>query len=153
MKKMSKSILGVTLLEVMLVLAIAAMVIVMSVRYYQSATANQQANSLMQQIQGITAAADGLAQGTGSYTGVTGAAVAPLLPGGSTSGLKTPWGTTITVTGAATSYTVSIPGVPYNVCPLVVSQLAGNKKFSTVTPTTCSPTAASTVGYIYNPSL
>lgn len=152
MKKMSKSILGVTLLEVMLVLAIAAMVIVMSVRYYQSATANQQANSLMQQIQGITAAADGLAQGSGSYSAVDGAAVAQLMPGGATSGLKTPWGTTITITGGLSTYTVSIPTVPANVCPLIVSQLAGNKKFTSVTPATCNATGASTVGYIYNPA-
>ena len=80
MKRFAKSMLGVTLLEIMLVLAIAAMIIVMSVRYYQSASASQQVNAVLQQIQGITAAADGLAQATGSYSAanVSSTTLAPL---------------------------------------------------------------------------
>ncbi len=42
------SVLGVTLLEIMLVLAIAAMVVVMSIRYYQAARASQQANDVLE---------------------------------------------------------------------------------------------------------
>jgi type II secretory pathway component PulJ len=49
MKKQARSILGVTLLEIMLVLAVAAMIIIMSVRYYESANSSQQANATLQQ--------------------------------------------------------------------------------------------------------
>lgn len=153
MKRFNKSMLGVTLLEIMLVLAIAAMVIVMSVRYYQSASSSQQANSILQQIQGITAAADGLAQASGSYA--TGAVdntnLAPLMPGG-TNAFITPWGTDITVDGATgTTYNVSIADAPSGVCPLVVSKLATNNHYQSLTPATAADcgTTATTISYTY----
>ena len=150
MKKISKSILGVTLLEVMLVLAIAAMVIVMSVRYYQSASANQQATSIVQQIQGIISAADSVAQAgaSPSYTLVTVAAITPLMPGGV---LTTLWpGGVISIpTTTATSYTVRFTLMPKTVCPLVRAQLAANTKFSALT--TCSTTGVTTFNYTYTP--
>ena len=61
---------GVTLLEIMLVLAIAAMIIVMSVRYYQSTTNAQQANAFVAQMQAIAAAMDQLAESTHSYKNI-----------------------------------------------------------------------------------
>lgn len=128
MKKLIKVMRGVTLLEVMLVLAIAAMIIVMSVRYYQSATSNQQANAVMGQVQAIVAAADQLAQATGSYQGNLGD-LPSLLP---QNGLQTPWGQAITVTATGTStYTIQIDAVPVGVCPLVRSKLLANAHFST----------------------
>lgn len=154
MKSFAKSMLGVTLLEIMLVLAVAAMIIVMSVRYYQSATASQQANAVMQQIQAITAAADGLSQATGSYlaAGVSATSLAPLLPGGANA-LLTPWGTTITIgTATASTYLVTIPGTPSGVCPLVVSKLATNNHYAGLAPATaagCSATAATSISYTY----
>ena len=157
MKQVFKSIStrGVTLLEVMLVLAVAAMIILMSVRYYQSATASQQANAALQQIQGITAAADSLAQASGSYSagGVSTTSLAPLLPGGTTNAFTTPWGTTITITAVgASSYTVSLPGTPSGVCPLLTSKLRQNVHYSTVTPATCTTSAAAVVyTYLANP--
>jgi len=39
----------------------------MSIRYYQTATASEQVNTVMEQLQAITAAADNLAQASGSY--------------------------------------------------------------------------------------
>lgn len=149
MKKMMKSVLGVTLLEIMLVLAIAAMIIVMSVRYYQSASANQQANTVMQMIQGITAAADGLAQGTGTYTTVTSANVTPLMPNNS---LSTPWGATVTISnGTASTYTVSFPSTPAAVCRSVSSKLASNAKFTTVTAAaTCGTSGSVAFSYTYD---
>lgn len=154
MKRFAKSMLGVTLLEIMLVLAIAAMIIVMSVRYYQSASASQQANAVLQQIQGITAAADGLAQATGSYSAanVSSTTLAPLVPGGSVSGFITPWGTTIAISSVgASSYNVSLGLTPSGVCPLIVSKLVTNNHYQ-MTPSTaagCSSSAATTVSYIY----
>lgn len=157
-KRSFRSTLGVTLLEVMLVLAIAAMIIVMSVRYYQSASSSQQANSVLQQVQGIVAAADSLAQAQGSYAAVnvSNTTLAPLLPGGA---FTTPWGESIEVAGASeTSFTINLGGVPSGVCPLLYSKLATNNHFSIggtppVDPTSCDAGAATatTLTYTSNP--
>ena len=151
MKRFTKSMSGVTLLEIMLVLAIAAMIIVMSVRYYQSANASQQATAALGQLQAITAAADGLAQGSGSYvTGnVSSATVGPLLPGGPQGGLMTPWGTTIDISASAPDkYTVAIPTVPYSVCPLLYAKLAANPHIGT-SVTACGGAGATNMNYTY----
>ena len=149
MKKFTKSVLGVTLLEIMLVLAIAAMIIVMSVRYYQSATANQQANAALQMIQGITAAADSLAQASGSYqSAVTDTSIQSLMPNNS---MLLPWGTTITVSGQSpTTYQVSLASTPAAVCVLLKSRLGSSAKYLSagVTANTC--TTVSTFSYTYD---
>lgn len=133
---------GVTLLEIMLVLAVAAMIIVMSVRYYQSATANQQANAVLQEIQAITAIADGVAQGNTRYSAVTQSSISQLMPNQS---LATPWGSTITVkSGNASSYSVSIPNAPTAVCNQIPPRLQTNAKFSGAT---CSN---NTISYTYD---
>jgi type II secretory pathway pseudopilin PulG len=148
MKKFVKSVLGVTLLEVMLVLAIAAMIIVMSVRYYQSANASQQTNSILAQITAIVSAADSLSQSTGSYAGVTTTTITSVVPANS---MTTPWGTDITISAQATSsFTVQIPTVPTNVCPLMVARLQANAHFTNITACGNAPTTVSTT-YIANP--
>lgn len=131
MKRFSKSSMqGVTLLEIMLVLAIAAMIIVMSIRYYQSATSSQQANTVLEQIQAITAAADNLAQATGSYkaANVSTASIQALVPQNS---MTAPWGGAITIgTVNDSSYQVQIVGTPTAVCPLLLSRLNANNHFA-----------------------
>ena len=156
MKRSVKSILGVTLLEVMLVLAIAAMIIVMSVRYYQTATAGQQANAMMEQIQAIVAAADGLAQASGSYSSVTTSNLTKLLPGGS---FTTPWGSPIVVTPSPTYILIASTGViPVGVCPLLYEKLSTNNHYSTQSTTTaftvggCTSSSTLSVYYIANPT-
>jgi type II secretory pathway pseudopilin PulG len=137
MKQFRKSMLGVTLLEIMLVLAIAAMVIVMSIRYYQSATSSQQANSALAQIQSITAAADSIAQGAGGYTTSTISAsnISPLLP---KNGLVTPWNGGVAFSNiTATKYTVTLSNTPAAVCPILKTKLAVNSHYD-VTATTCT---------------
>ena len=160
---MCSLVLGLTLLEVMLVLAIAAMIIVMSVRYYQSATASQQANAVMEQIQAIVSAADNLAEATGGYSTITKSALAPLVPGGT---FTTPWGTPITVgpSGGNGSNVLGITAtggpIPSGVCPLLYEKLSTNKYYSTTNGTsiafsvnnlsTC--TSGLVVYYILNPN-
>lgn len=132
MKQIAK-LLGVTLLEVMLVLAVAAMIIVMSIRYYQTANSNQQVNGLLQMSQGIAAAADGLAQKDGSFSNstVTSTNIQALLPNNS---FGTPWGTTAKfATVDATSYNVTFPSTPQAVCIQASSRLSSNPKFVNVT--------------------
>jgi type II secretory pathway pseudopilin PulG len=144
MKKFAKSVLGVTLLEIMLVLAIAAMIIVMSVRYYQSATANQQANAALEMIQGITASADSLAQAKGTYSSVNASNIQALMPNTS---MLLPWGTAITISSGTTTYAVSLTSTPAAVCTLLSSRLGSSKKYTSVT-STC--TSAGTFSYTYD---
>jgi type II secretory pathway pseudopilin PulG len=158
LKRVANSVLGVTLLEIMLVLAIAAMIIVMSIRYYQSATTSQQTNTVMEQLMSIVSAADNLAQSTGSYSasGVSNATLTPLLPGGT---FTTPWGTPIEITATANTLTIPIGNVPTGVCPLLYSKLGTNNHYSsaieTPTPFTASSCTGvstdSTIYYIVNP--
>jgi type II secretory pathway pseudopilin PulG len=143
MKNTFKKMAGVTLLEVMLVLAIAAMIIVMSVRYYQSATSNQQANTVLGQVQSIVAAADQMAQSTGAYTtannggAMTTASIQTLLPA---AGLMTPWGQAITIGNVTSSaYTITLPTTPATVCALVRSKVIANNHFTGTAPTACDP--------------
>jgi type II secretory pathway pseudopilin PulG len=130
MKRALKSMLGVTLLEIMLVLAIAAMIIVMSVRYYQSAGSAAQANTVLAQLQAISAAAENLAQATGNYqtAGISNGTVQPLLPA---NGLATPWGTTITVSATASNiWTATIPSTPASQCGLIRAKITANSRFT-----------------------
>jgi len=149
MKKLFR-MLGVTLLEVMLVLAIAAMIIVMSIRYYQSATAAQNANTVLSLIQGIVSSADSLASATGSYSGgsVNTATITNLMPGNS---MTTPWGASVSISATdATGYTVEISSTPANVCPLVAQRLKANTHYTNIA--TCGTTAAVlSFKYISNP--
>jgi type II secretory pathway pseudopilin PulG len=134
MKRVIKSILGVTLLEIMLVLAIASMIILMSVRYYKSATASQQATALLEQIQVITAAGDSLALGSTGYSAVTTANLQNAL-GGSTQ-LNTPWGAITVSASTATTYTIAFPAtLPTDVCTSVETQLSASPKYTAVTCT------------------
>ena len=128
MKRNFKSIAGVTLLEIMLVLAIAAMIVVMSVKYYQTATAQEQINTSMDEIQAIAVAADNMEQATGSYSGVgTNSGFTSLLP---SKALITPWGAKITVSGSASSYTVSFATMPSSTCPSFSTRLQANSHYS-----------------------
>lgn len=147
MKKTMKVMLGVTLLEIMLVLAIAAMIIVMSIRYYQSASSSQQTNTIMEQVQAIVAAADSLAQASGSYSQAGLSANLPtLLP---TNAMNAPWGGTMTITSiTASSYTINIPSPPAAVCLLLVARLRVNNHFI---PGTCTTGSPLTLRYVANP--
>lgn len=132
MKRTLKQMQGATLLEVMLVLAIAAMIIVMSIRYYQTAQNNQSVNTAMAQVQAIVAAADGLAQGAGIYTGiVTTTALTTVL---TANGMTTPWGSAITVTAAAANtFAIAFANTPAALCPLLINKLTVSTRFTGVT--------------------
>lgn len=149
MKRSFKAILGVTLLEIMLVLAIAAMVIVMSIRYYQSASSSQQTNMIIQQIQGIISAVDGVTQGTGTYQSVNNSTISAILPA---TGLTAPWGGAITVNGvSATTFTIAIANVPSQVCPLLVGKLTSTNAHLTLSSGACpAGTGTTSLTYTYN---
>ena len=141
MKGRIKSVYGVTLLEIMLVLAIAAMIIVMSVRYYQSAQASSQANAFVSQVQAIASAAENLAQGSGTFP--TSASLSPLLPPNTLT--FTPWGSAVTYGATTTGFTLGFTGPGASTCALITAKLLSSNQFST--GTTCAPSASSTVTY------
>ena len=142
MKRLHKIMLGATLLEIMLVLAIAAMIIIMSVRYYQSASVTSQTNAVLSQIQAIAAAADNIAQSSNTYTAATKTALEAIL---STSAFTSPWGTTISYVPSTNTYAVSIASTPAGVCPLITPKLQENNHFTSV-----SCTGGGALSYTYS---
>lgn len=142
MKRFSKSMQGVTLLEIMLVLAIAAMIIVMSVRYYQSAQASSQANAFVAQVQAIASAAENLAQGAGAFP--TSAAIASVVT--TNTATVSPWGGTMKYSpSGATGFGITYAGPNAGTCALINAKLAVSTQFS---GSTCTANASSTVTYV-----
>lgn len=129
--KSLKTVVGVTLLEILLVLAISASIILMSVRYYGSATSSLQANSILEQIQALTATIDNYSAGM-SYSSISTGFVEGLMPSHS---LRTPWGTKISIDGVKpSSYNVTLPQTPQAICALIRSKLQSNNHYKVTTP-------------------
>lgn len=130
MKRSSKSVLGVTLLEIMLVLAVAAMVIVMSIRYYRNATNAQRANTVLEQMQAIMAAAENLSQGASGFAAATTNNVKAIV---GSANMTLPWNTSasVSVNGAnATYYSIVFAGLDPAICTGVAVQLTQNPRVS-----------------------
>jgi Tfp pilus assembly protein PilE len=139
MKHLIKAAVGVTLLEIMLVLAVAAMIVVMSIRYYQAAQTSQKANLALSEAQAIMAAMDnlGVSAGYGGVTQTNLSAVAGSL------NMKTPNGGSVVLgTVTATTYTITMP-LTAATCPSVSAKLQGNSKITA----TCS---GNNLAFTYN---
>lgn len=135
MNRFAKSMLGVTLLEIMLVLAIAAMIVVLSIRYYQSATTSQQSNAALSQVQAVMAAMDNLGM-SGGYASATTAQVSAIV---GANNMVTPTGGTIVLGGnpTATTYSVIVPLSP-GICTSVAAKLSNTVTNPKVTGATCN---------------
>ncbi len=139
MKRSFKLALGVTLLEIMLVLAIAAMVVVMSIRYYQSASTNQKVAATLNAATAIMAAGENYLSSTGSFTGIVDASITPYMPGGVMP--VSPWGggsLSVTAGGGGATYSINVPGLTAGgtgqaVCAQINQLLLKNSKMSMVT--------------------
>jgi Tfp pilus assembly major pilin PilA len=146
MKKSPQAMLGVTLLEIMLVLAIAAMVIVMSIRYYQSAANNQKIAAGLNTITAVVSAGESYLA-SGPSTGLTALSNGVLSPylGGSMP--ASPWGGAVTVSGvSSTSYTVSMPvSKDAVVCTQLIAMISQNSKLNSPAPTCAAGTLTVTV--------
>ncbi len=132
MKQSFKSARGVTLLEIMLVLAIAAMVVVMSIRYYQTASLNQKVASTMNNIVGVVAAGESYFSATNSASGISSTTLAPYMPGSAMP--NSAWGGLMTATGSASvtnQFTIDVPNVPAAGCSQIKNLLSSNSKLST----------------------
>ena len=132
MIRSTRTILGATLLEVMLVLSIIALIILMSVRYYQATSNASQTQQVLALIQAITASADNLAMGSATgYSQNATASNITSLAGASV--LVSPWGGTVSISGQTpTSYAVNIPGAPGPVCTNVTNKLKTNTKYTSL---------------------
>jgi Tfp pilus assembly protein PilE len=129
MKRLIKSIAGVTLLEIMLVLAIASMVIVMSIRYYQNASTNAKINVVVDHVTGVVAAAESYLASSGTFSGSTATNLLPYLPGGSMP--NSPWGGAMTyAAGGANMYTLVVPSISSSACTTLTGLLGSNTKFA-----------------------
>jgi Tfp pilus assembly major pilin PilA len=132
MLKHRQAIAGVTLLEIMLVLAIASMVIIMSVRYYQSASLNQKINAAVDGVTGIVAAAESYLASTGSngaLSGISSGQLIAYLPNGVMP--SSPWGGALTIgSGSTNGYIITIPNVPGTGCTALSSLLQQNSKLT-----------------------
>lgn len=122
--KRLKTILGVTLLEVMLVLAIIAIIIVLSIRFYQSASSAQQATAALSQVQSIVAAADALTPSSDYSAASLPADIATYLHVPAGSNITMPWGATVTISGSANILTIDWDPHPADaVCLQISAQL------------------------------
>jgi type II secretory pathway pseudopilin PulG len=140
----SRRMSGVTLLEIMLVLAVAAMVIVMSIRYYRNATNSQNSNVIISQINAMITAGEQIAQGAGgSFSSVSAANISAI-----TGFTTTPFNTTYTVTGAtATGYSIGTGTLPTQVCSQIASSIG------TTNPKIAATCASGAVTVVYNSTL
>lgn len=128
MKRSFKSVLGVTLLEIMLVLAIAAMIVVMSIRYYQSASLNQKVASAMDNITGIVAAGESVYNSTNTLASAS-SAITAYLPGNKLP--ASPWGGTFAIQSPGpTSFNINVPGATAAACAQLTNLSSQNAKLT-----------------------
>jgi len=111
---------GISLLEVMLSLAIIAIILVMAVRYYRTAQQSQQVSNAISMMNGIVAAQTQYAIANanqyalsmtdlikgGYYPGNPASPVAP----------NNPWGQPISLAKGSAGFQVVFPGVPSTTC-------------------------------------
>jgi type II secretory pathway pseudopilin PulG len=147
MKKSFKTMFGVTLLEIMLVLAIAGIIIAMSVRYYQQAATNQKVTAGMSAVTAVVAAVEqwklkGLAL-TSTNLNSNNKTLDPYFPDGMP---VSPWtNNPLTYAGTGSAYTVSIDTTDSGACKILAEQLATQPGYTT-NPSACGTTATVTVG-------
>lgn len=103
---------GIGLLELMLSLAIIAVLIIMATRYYQSARRSSQLNQAISSVNGVIAGVETWAAGKSGATPIP--AITKLisdgyLPQGSDSGFG---GGKAEVTGQAANFTITLKGLP-----------------------------------------
>ena len=142
MKINLKKMIGVTLLEILLVLVVAALVLVMSIRYYQSASTSAKVNASVEILQSAIGAADAYINAGKGISTITDTALSPYFPGGV---LPTdPWsGQVIAFSNATTtSYDVSFSSVPGSACTQLATLAQANSKIKQSASTACAAAGA-----------
>lgn len=117
---------GIGLLELMLSLAIIAVLLVMATRYYESALLGERANTEVGILQAMRGAAAQYSAGQPTYDNVTFSNLAKsgLIPKALESSIKVgPWGGNLDVTGAGQQLTVKDSLVPGGACDIIKQRL------------------------------
>lgn len=122
---------GIGLLELMLSLAIIAVLLVMATRYYESAQTGERVNDVVSIFQAMRASAANYSAGSPNYNDVTFQAlidsglVPKSLQGTNGDGAAVgPWGGKLNVVGSNNTLTVSLTGgsVPAKVCQGILTK-------------------------------
>lgn len=158
MKRLSRMV-GVTLLEIMLVLALASLVLVMSIRYYQSTQNALGIQQMQRAVAAVIAFADSYGLSAGTYAKMTTAGIYASLPKdmqGTSPNIKTQWGDAIfAISDAnATSYkgSITLPSTaPSSVCEQVAGFIGNVTREHGGSNAKCDG-AAVTWTYTLNPS-
>jgi len=121
---------GLTLIETLLVLGLAALAIVAAVIFYNNASNSARTNDALAQIQTYSTGIKGLNSGTSNFgTGTLALAainsgVAPrnaVTGTGATATLVNPWGGATTITGVTSYFRISMGGVPQESCVRLIT--------------------------------
>jgi len=111
---------GISLLEVLLSLAVIAIILVMATRYYKSAQQSQQASNALSMLSGIvTAETQYRAANNNAFTDIKGLTAAGYLPANFGTD---PWGGEIGLVVATTGgFTITMPGpIPAQTCTILM---------------------------------
>ncbi len=115
--------------------------------YINAGNTNEQINSTLQLIQGITTLAEIYARKNMTYENLSNTIIAPDLPKGADS-FKTAWGGNVVITEATkNSYSATISQMPSGVCTGMVTRLKSNPNYTT--NTTCNTNGAVSFQYTY----
>ena len=112
---------GLTLIEALLFLGIAAVVIVAAVAFYNNAANNQRMNQATTQLQAYISGIKNLYETQTTYAGlaediVIDAAIAPQNAVEGPAALEHPWGDPVTITGTADTFTITFQDMPQDAC-------------------------------------
>lgn len=144
---------GMTLIEILAALAIAAVVVVGALALYQSGSASNDATTMLQDVTAIRASTQELYDGQGGYgTGSLNSVLytAGKIPSDMTySGgtITTRLGGTLSVTGNTSNFSVSITNVPSDICSQLLAESSDGWQSVAVnggTPLTAFPISPAT---------
>jgi len=125
MKKNTKAFRGLTLMEALLFLGLAAIVIVGAFSLFNNASSTTKMNQAKTQLQAYVGGVKSLYSSQNDYSSVSTALVvnAGIAPGEAIDGttLINPWGFPTTVTGAQRDFTVTFQSVPRDACTALLS--------------------------------
>lgn len=113
---------GIGLLELMLSLAIIAVLIIMATRYYQATRRSSEMNQVVSSVNGIIAAAETWRVGRGDYTGISIDILVTnkYLPEGSATSV---WGGKYSISPSGGSATISLSSIPSGMCDQLKDRL------------------------------
>lgn len=133
---------GIGLLELMLSLAIIAVLIIMATRYYQSTRQSQLVSQAVDQVNAVISAVGNWRVGVSGYTGQDAAGNGlsyetlygqGYLPKvwGTTSATASPWSSDMSISPvSATSYTIVFSGIPDYACSALQTRLSNTESVS-----------------------